>query len=77
MGTFSESIGQSVKRHGLLATVLTAAAVLGLVFLYRILKSTLDADFMQQATSFISSPYHGPRLGFSQNRVRWRRHSCG
>ena len=48
MGTYSESIGQSVKRHGLLASVLTAAAVLGLVFLYRFLKSSLDADFMRK-----------------------------
>ena len=48
MGTYSESIGQSVKQHGLLASALTAAALLGLVFLYRILKSSLDADFMQK-----------------------------
>ena len=77
MGTYSESIGHSVKRHGLLASVLTAAAVLGLVFLYRILKSISRRRLHAEASSFISSPYHGPRLGFSQNRVRWRRHSCG
>ena len=48
MGIHSESIGHSVRQHGLLASVLTAAAVLGLVFLYRFLKSNLDADFMHK-----------------------------
>lgn len=48
MGMNGENIKHGIKRHGLWASVLTGAALLGLFYLYRLLKSNLDADFMQK-----------------------------
>lgn len=48
MGLIGENAGHGIKKHGLTATALTAATILGLVFLYRFLKANLDADLMQK-----------------------------
>ena len=43
-----EHIKHGIKQHGLVATLLTGAALVGLFYLYRLLKSHVDADFMQR-----------------------------
>ena len=48
MGVHGESTKRGMGKHGLWASALAAAALLGLVFLYRLLKSNLDADLMQK-----------------------------
>ena len=48
MGTNVKTKKLSMKKHGPLASLLAATTLLGLVFLYRLLKSNLDADLMQK-----------------------------